>query len=189
MSNDRCAGTAGPGRDDRTAQTCRGLPEQTAGTRGSGRVLGDTRGMHDADLPAGSAAPAGGPLDAAAGPRDPNDPLFDRRPWGSFQVLDEAGTYKVKRITVDPGQRLSYQFHHRRAEHWVIVTGRAEVTLDDEVLPYEAGQVVEVGRGVRHRIRNPGDEVLTFVEVQTGDYFGEDDIVRLDDDYGRRDPA
>jgi mannose-6-phosphate isomerase-like protein (cupin superfamily) len=116
---------------------------------------------------------------------DPNNPLFDQRPWGTFQVLDEGDTYKVKRLTVDPGQRLSYQYHHRRAEHWVIVTGVAHVTLDDVVHEVPAGQAIEVGRGVKHRIENQGDTVVTFVEVQTGDYFGEDDIVRLDDDYGR----
>lgn len=148
--------------------------------------------MHPAD---GTAPPA--PTDAlgvdpggaGGGSRGPEDPWFDRRPWGTFQVLDEADTYKVKRITVDPGQRLSYQFHHRRAEHWVVVTGRAEVTLDDVVHELVAGQVIEVGLGVKHRIQNPGPDVLTFVEVQTGDYFGEDDIVRLDDDYGRSDPT
>ncbi len=123
--------------------------------------------------------------DAATPALDPNNPLFDQRPWGTFQVLDEGETYKVKRLTVDPGQRLSYQFHHRRAEHWVIVTGVAHVTLDDVVHEVPAGRAIEVGKGVKHRIENKGDTVVTFVEVQTGDYFGEDDIVRLDDDYGR----
>lgn len=116
---------------------------------------------------------------------DPNDPQFDRRPWGTFQVLEEAPTYKVKRITVDPGQRLSYQYHHHRAEHWVIVAGRARVTLDDAVHDLATGQTVEVAVGTKHRIENPGTVELAFIEVQTGDYFGEDDIVRLDDDYGR----
>ncbi len=116
---------------------------------------------------------------------DPNNPQFDQRPWGTFQVLDGGDTYKVKRLTVDPGQRLSYQYHHRRAEHWVVVTGTAHVTLDDVVHEVPAGQAVEIATGVKHRIENRGDTVVTFVEVQTGDYFGEDDIVRLDDDYGR----
>lgn len=116
---------------------------------------------------------------------DPNNPSHDERPWGSFQVLDEGPTYKVKRIEVKPGQRLSYQYHHQRAEHWVIVTGRALVTLDGVVHERLATESIEVGRGVRHRIENPGPELMTFIEVQTGSYFGEDDIVRLDDDYGR----
>jgi mannose-6-phosphate isomerase len=110
---------------------------------------------------------------------------FDRRPWGTYQILDEGPTFKVKRLTVDPGQRLSYQFHHRRAEHWIIVSGVATITLDDVDHDLGPGQSIDIGLGVRHRVRNPGTEVLTFIEVQTGDYFGEDDIVRLDDDYGR----
>jgi mannose-6-phosphate isomerase len=116
---------------------------------------------------------------------DPNDPSFDERPWGSFQVLDEGPTYKVKRLEVKPGQRLSYQYHHQRAEHWVIVAGRALVTLDDVVHERAATESIEIGRGVRHRIENPGSDPMVFIEVQTGTYFGEDDIVRLDDDYGR----
>ena len=114
-----------------------------------------------------------------------NAPLFDQRPWGTFQVLDEGETYKVKRITVDPGQRLSYQLHHRRSEHWVVVAGRAEVTLDDVVHQLGVGDAIDIGVGAKHRVQNPGDETLAFIEVQQGDYFGEDDIVRLDDDYGR----
>ena len=120
----------------------------------------------------------------AAAP-DPNDPTFDERPWGSFQVLDEGPTYKVKRLEVKPGQRLSYQYHNHRAEHWVIVAGRALITLDDVVHERNATESIEVGQGVRHRIENPGPDPMTFIEVQTGTYFGEDDIVRLDDDYGR----
>jgi mannose-6-phosphate isomerase-like protein (cupin superfamily) len=113
---------------------------------------------------------------------------FERRPWGTFHVLDESDTFKVKRISVDAGQRLSYQLHHRRAEHWVVVAGEARVTLDDLVYRLRPGQSIDIPRGSRHRIENPaepGGGALTFVEVQQGDYFGEDDIVRLDDDYGR----
>jgi mannose-6-phosphate isomerase len=116
---------------------------------------------------------------------DPDDPTYDERPWGSFQVLDEGPTYKVKRLEVKPGQRLSYQYHLRRAEHWVIVAGRALITLDDVVHERNATESIEVGQGVRHRIENPGPDPMVFIEVQTGTYFGEDDIVRLDDDYGR----
>jgi mannose-6-phosphate isomerase len=117
-----------------------------------------------------------------------NSPTFDRRPWGTFQVLDEGDTYKVKRITVDPGHRLSYQLHHKRAEHWMVVAGRALVTLDDVDHDLAPGESIDIPRGARHRVRNPapaGGDVLMFIEVQSGDYFGEDDIVRLDDDYGR----
>lgn len=127
------------------------------------------------------------PTPTTTGETDPNDPSFDERPWGSFEVLDEGLTYKVKRLEVKPGQRLSYQYHHQRAEHWVIVAGRALVTLDDVVHERGATESIEVGQGVRHRIENPGPEPMTFIEVQTGTYFGEDDIVRLDDDYGRGD--
>jgi mannose-6-phosphate isomerase len=107
------------------------------------------------------------------------------RPRGAFVVLDDGPLGKVKRITVEPGKRLSYQLHHRRAEHWFVVAGRALVTLDDvehEVLP---GQAIDIPLGSAHRVENRGDVPLVFVEVQQGDYFGEDDIVRLDDDYGR----
>jgi mannose-6-phosphate isomerase-like protein (cupin superfamily) len=125
--------------------------------------------------------------DAAGSPTSPADhsPTFERRPWGTFAVLDEADAFKVKRLTVDPGQRLSYQLHHRRAEHWVIVGGRARVTLDDIVHDLVPGQSIDIPRGGRHRVENPAEDVLTFIEVQQGDYFGEDDIVRFDDDYGR----
>jgi mannose-6-phosphate isomerase-like protein (cupin superfamily) len=123
-----------------------------------------------------------------APPSGEHEPTFDRRPWGTFEVLGTDGSSKVKRLTVDPGQRLSYQLHHRRAEHWVVTAGRARVTLDDVVHDLGAGHSIDIPRGARHRVENPaaaGGETLVFVEVQLGDYFGEDDIVRLDDDYGR----
>ena len=88
---------------------------------------------------------------------------------------------------VEAGQRLSYQRHHRRAEHWFVVTGTALVTLDDVDHELTPGQAVDIPLGAAHRIRNPGSEPLVFIEVQRGDYFGEDDIVRLNDDYGRTD--
>lgn len=116
---------------------------------------------------------------------DPTDAHVDRRPWGSFQVLEDTPDYKVKRITVDAGQRLSYQKHARRAEHWIVVGGSARVTLDGTPIDLAAGDSIDIPLGAAHRIENPGDEALTFIEVQTGDYFGEDDIVRLEDDYGR----
>jgi mannose-6-phosphate isomerase-like protein (cupin superfamily) len=121
---------------------------------------------------------------SSASPAD-HSPTFDRRPWGTFTVLDEGDTFKVKRLTVDPGQRLSYQLHHRRAEHWFVVAGQARVTLDDLAHDLAAGQAIDIPKGAKHRVENPGETVLTFIEVQQGDYFGEDDIVRFDDDYGR----
>ena len=112
-------------------------------------------------------------------------PRFDERPWGSFTVLDEADNFKVKRIEVLPGKRLSYQKHAQRAEHWVIVQGLAKVTLDGREIILRAGQFVDIAIGAAHRVENPGDEKLVFIEIQRGDYFGEDDIVRLQDDFGR----
>jgi len=115
---------------------------------------------------------------------DPS-PRFDRRPWGTFTVLDEAPTYKVKRIEVLPGKRLSYQKHERRSEHWMAVLGRARVTLDGAETFLSAGETVDIPSGVAHRIENVGKGPLVFIEIQRGSYFGEDDIVRLQDDFGR----
>jgi len=109
----------------------------------------------------------------------------ETRPWGRFIVLDDTPTCKVKRIIVEPGQRLSYQLHHRRAEHWTVVSGTALVTLNGEDITVEPGSSIDIPRGADHRVRNPGTEPHEFIEVQMGDYFGEDDIVRLEDDYGR----
>jgi mannose-6-phosphate isomerase len=114
-----------------------------------------------------------------------NSPKFDRRPWGTFTVLDEGENFKVKRIEVLPGKRLSYQKHAQRAEHWVVVQGTAKVTLDDRDIVVETGQAVDIAIGSAHRVENSGDELLVFIEVQRGDYLGEDDIVRLQDDFGR----
>ena len=111
----------------------------------------------------------------------------DQRPWGSYTVLDDEPTFKVKRIEVLPGKRLSYQRHARRSEHWFIVHGTAVVTLDGVRRQVSSGEDVDVPVGTDHRIENAGDELVVFVEVQHGDYFGEDDIVRLEDDYGRTD--
>jgi mannose-6-phosphate isomerase len=107
------------------------------------------------------------------------------RPWGEFQVVDIQDAFQVKRITIRPGQRLSYQRHARRAEHWFVVSGSGVAVLDGTEQPMAARTVIDVPVGMAHRVRNDGADDLTFVEVQTGDYFGEDDIERLDDDYGR----
>jgi mannose-6-phosphate isomerase len=107
------------------------------------------------------------------------------RPWGSFEVLQESAVHKVKLIIVQPGKRLSYQRHEKRAEHWFIVSGEAEVTVDGEVSRMASGNSIDIGIGVAHRISNIGANELKFIEVQTGTYFGEDDIIRLEDDFGR----
>ena len=114
-----------------------------------------------------------------------SSPKIDRRPWGTFTVLDEGDNFKVKRIEVLPGKRLSYQKHSQRAEHWVVVQGTARVTLDDRDHIVSAGEAIDIAIGSAHRVENPGDELLVFIEVQRGNYLGEDDIVRLQDDFGR----
>ncbi len=113
-------------------------------------------------------------------------PEHDVRPWGSYTVLDDdAPDHKVKRITVAPGRRLSLQRHARRAEHWFVVSGTGLATVDGTERPVGPGDAVDVPRGAAHRIANTGQVDLVFIEVQRGDYFGEDDIVRLEDDFGR----
>ncbi len=116
---------------------------------------------------------------------DGSDPTIDRRPWGMFEVLADHDDCKVKRLTVEPGQRLSYQRHQHRSEHWLIVTGEALVTLDGTDHRLGVGQAIDIPKGAAHRVANPGTVVMALIEVQLGDYFGEDDIERLSDDYGR----
>jgi len=107
------------------------------------------------------------------------------RPWGSYTVLEEGPGYKVKRVTVNPGGRLSLQLHHQRSEHWVVISGTARVTCGERVFTLEKGQSTGVPIETKHRLENPGSEVLHLIEVQNGPYLGEDDIVRFQDDYGR----
>jgi mannose-6-phosphate isomerase len=114
-----------------------------------------------------------------------SSPKFDRRPWGTFTVLDEGDGFKVKRIEVFTGKRLSYQKHSQRAEHWFIVQGTAKVTLNDREVTVRAGEAIDIKIGDAHRVENIGSELLVFIEVQRGNYLGEDDIVRLQDDFGR----
>ena len=109
----------------------------------------------------------------------------DIRPWGRYEVLLDADYCKVKRLWVNPGHRPSYQYHYKRSEVWIIVQGEATVTLDDIEKIYQIGEVVNVPVGMKHRVENRKNEDLKFIEVQVGTYFGEDDIVRLEDDYGR----
>jgi mannose-6-phosphate isomerase len=126
-------------------------------------------------------------INAETGAAIDNSPKFDRRPWGTFTVLDEGDGYKVKRIEVLPGKRLSYQRHQRRAEHWMVVQGTARVTLDGTDHDVPAGQNIDIPLHGAHRVANPGEETLIFIELQRGDYLGEDDIERLEDDFGRAD--
>ena len=112
--------------------------------------------------------------------RDPS-----RRPWGFYEILSDEADHKVKKIVVYPNKRLSYQSHQKRAEHWFIVSGKATVTLNDEDHELSAGQAIDIPRMAKHRIANHSEDNMTFIEIQTGDYFGEDDIERYEDDYGR----
>ena len=109
----------------------------------------------------------------------------DERPWGMYEVLAEGAGYKVKRIAVNPGQRLSLQSHEQRSEHWVIVSGTALATVGEEELRLVPNQHVIIPLRTRHRVANAGDETLVFIEVQSGAYLGEDDIQRFQDDYNR----
>jgi mannose-1-phosphate guanylyltransferase/mannose-6-phosphate isomerase len=107
------------------------------------------------------------------------------RPWGWYDSLDEGGRFKVKRIQVNPKASLSLQKHHHRAEHWIVVTGTAEITNGDKVLTLTENQSTYIPLGEVHRLANPGTIPLEIIEVQSGSYLGEDDIVRFEDTYGR----
>ena len=109
----------------------------------------------------------------------------EQRPWGRFKVLHEGPGCKVKEIVVAPGGRLSLQSHEHRAEHWVVVAGSARVTVGEEILILQPNQSVHIPLGARHRMENPGEGPMRLIEVQCGDYLGEDDIVRYEDVYGR----
>jgi mannose-1-phosphate guanylyltransferase/mannose-6-phosphate isomerase len=108
------------------------------------------------------------------------------RPWGSYDSLENADGFQVKRLTVLPGAILSLQLHHRRAEHWVVVAGVARITLNEDIFDLTVNEHTFIPVGARHRIENPGTELLHIIEVQVGDYLGEDDIVRFEDRYGRQ---
>ncbi|MGJ3247272.1 MAG: phosphomannose isomerase type II C-terminal cupin domain [Elainellaceae cyanobacterium] len=107
------------------------------------------------------------------------------RPWGSFTVLEEGRGYKIKRIEVKPGHRLSLQMHHHRSEHWIVVSGTAKVNCDDKETLLFSNQSTYVPPCTSHRLENPGVIPLILIEVQNGEYLGEDDIVRFQDDYAR----
>ena len=107
------------------------------------------------------------------------------RPWGTYTVLDESSNYKIKRIEVHPGQRLSLQKHHHRSEHWIVVSGAARVVRGNEVTLVNVNESTFIPIGCQHRLENPGKIPLIIIEVQSGEYLGEDDIVRYQDDYER----
>jgi mannose-1-phosphate guanylyltransferase/mannose-6-phosphate isomerase len=107
------------------------------------------------------------------------------RPWGTYESIDSGGRFQVKRIMVNPGAKLSLQMHHHRAEHWVVVSGTALITRNGEIEILSENQSTYIPIGVTHRLENPGKLPLHIIEVQSGSYLGEDDIVRFDDTYGR----
>lgn len=108
------------------------------------------------------------------------------RPWGSFTILEEGQGYKIKRIEVKPGHRLSLQMHHHRSEHWIVVSGTAKVECGDQELILSSNESTYVPQCTTHRLENPGVINLVLIEVQNGEYLGEDDIVRFQDDYARK---
>lgn len=109
----------------------------------------------------------------------------DVRPWGEYWVLEDTENHKVKRILVYPGQRLSLQYHQHRAEVWTVVSGVGTITINEEIKDFKAGEVAQIPLGAQHRMENKTNEPVVFIEVQHGTYFGEDDIVRVEDDYNR----
>ncbi|MCE2930933.1 MAG: phosphomannose isomerase type II C-terminal cupin domain [Vampirovibrionales bacterium] len=114
-----------------------------------------------------------------------SDHYSESRPWGTFHVLQDEPHFKLKRILVEPKQRLSLQKHHKREEHWLVTKGQGIVTVDSQEHDVKTGTYIHIPQGAVHRISNPFEEAVEFIEVQLGDYFGEDDIVRLEDDYNR----
>ncbi len=109
----------------------------------------------------------------------------EQRPWGKFFVIQESNDHKIKQIEVNSGHRLSYQYHNKRSEVWVIIQGQGKVCLDGDYKKYKKNDIIIIPKGMKHRIENSGVDKTIFIEIQTGDYFGEDDIVRLEDDYNR----
>ena len=112
--------------------------------------------------------------------------VTEERPWGSYTILEESKGYKIKRVEVKPSQRLSLQKHHHRSEHWIVVSGTAVVTNGDRIITIHVNESTYIPKGTVHRLENPGIIPLILIEVQSGEYLGEDDIVRYDDDYDRK---
>ncbi|MHB9031034.1 MAG: phosphomannose isomerase type II C-terminal cupin domain [Candidatus Latescibacterota bacterium] len=111
--------------------------------------------------------------------------MIDYRPWGYYIILADEPDHKVKRLVVYPGKRLSLQRHSHRSEHWFVLYGRAKATVDEATIILQPGESINIPLGSLHRLENPGDDDFAIVEVQRGDYFGEDDIERFEDDFGR----
>ncbi len=125
-------------------------------------------------------------VSALAAPVLPNGAsATDLRPWGSFTILEEGRGYKIKRIEVKPGHRLSLQMHHHRSEHWIVVSGTARVVCGNNEILLSSNQSTYVPACTNHRLENPGVIPLVLIEVQNGEYLGEDDIIRFQDDYSR----
>ncbi len=108
------------------------------------------------------------------------------RPWGRFFVIQDDNDYKIKRIEVNSGHRLSYQYHKKRSEHWIIVKGQATIKLENNTIIKNPGESIYIPKEAAHRIQNNSTETLVIIEIQLGTYFGEDDIVRIEDDYNRK---
>jgi len=111
--------------------------------------------------------------------------FYEFRPWGSYYNIVDSSECKVKKLIVNPRSRLSYQYHKLRDEKWIVVKGIATVTIDDVESEIGYSELITIPRMSKHRLENKNDEELVIIEIQTGDYFGEDDIVRIEDDYGR----
>jgi len=107
------------------------------------------------------------------------------KPWGSYKNLIDEEYTKVKKIVINPGEAPSYQYHFKRSEIWIIVKGTAEIKIDDNIISHGVGDIIKIPKEASHQVTNVGEDELVFVEVQLGEYFGEDDIVRLEDKYGR----
>ncbi|MGF1538910.1 MAG: cupin domain-containing protein [Pleurocapsa sp.] len=125
-------------------------------------------------------------LEVPASLTQPGIAATEIRPWGSFTTLEEGKGYKIKRIEVNPGHRLSLQMHHHRSEHWIVVSGTAKVVCGDREMILSSNQSTYVPQCTTHRLENPGVIKLVLIEVQNGQYLGEDDIIRFSDDYSRQ---
>ena len=112
--------------------------------------------------------------------------LSEIRPWGEFHILNEQNDFKIKKIIIKPGQRLSYQYHNKRTELWLVTRGSLKVIIDDSEYSLSKNEYIQIPQGAKHRAQNLSDNDVHFIEIQTGSYFGEDDIVRIEDDYNRK---
>jgi mannose-1-phosphate guanylyltransferase/mannose-6-phosphate isomerase len=120
-----------------------------------------------------------------SGRKEAQEHLTVYRPWGSYTILEEGPRYRIKHIVVNPLEKLSLQMHYHRSEHWVVVKGTAKAAIDDKGIFIHENESAYVPKSTLHRLENPGKVPLEIIEVQNGEYAGEDDIVRIDDHYGR----